>query len=185
METQPPETCDEALQADWTHWVIGHTLPPLPNDVLRGTSVPVARWIEGTIAAVMFVRWFTLDHPSREGLECHVEVMERRGGEWRNFGSGGSGWCFPPLVRPSGIGPRTAEVFGEGSYGHRERVVRIAYGIAGADSAVVSVVADRERSIPIESPFGAFIAAFDARRAPLRELDANDEILHSENWIAT
>jgi hypothetical protein len=35
----------------------------------------VARWKADGIVAAMFVRWFTLDDPGDEGLECDVDVM--------------------------------------------------------------------------------------------------------------
>lgn len=186
-EARPPDSFHKDLQLDWTLWVIDHALPSLPEDVLRGTAVPVARWTGARFGAVMFVRWFTLDRPSQEGLECDVDVLERRQGEWRWVGGGGVGWHLPPLARPRRLGPRTVHVLGEGSHGHRTGAARTAYGVAGVDAATVSVIAtDREQSMRIESPFGAFVVAFDAQRdATMRVLDANDEVLYSEAWPAT
>jgi hypothetical protein len=41
---RPPDSFDEDDAYLWCEWVLDHDLPELPDVLVKGESVPIARW---------------------------------------------------------------------------------------------------------------------------------------------
>ena len=54
---EEPSSFDDDNAADWARRVIERGLPKLPKRIRRGESVPIARWVGTTYAAVLFASW--------------------------------------------------------------------------------------------------------------------------------
>ncbi len=162
----PPDSFDEERMTEWSEWGLDHGLPPLPTELGRDESVPVARWVGPRFAAVMHVQWWRSDQPDEpDELENESELFIRRGGRWEvSSGSGGSGWYDPPFQRPD-IPPNEVWFDGELGTGGDDWYAYAIDGIAGTDATTVEVEdADGRTTMPIESPLGAFLVALDPRR---------------------
>ena len=155
-----PASFDEDDMDEWSLWVLENGLPTLPTPVKKGESVPVARWAGITVGAVLHVQWMLDDEPHDDFLASMVTCFRRVDGVWQQGnGTGGSGWYSPVLERSAHIGPEQTKKFGE----HGEGGCCLApYGITGTAARFIEVETGGgvERS-PVESPIGAWIAAWD------------------------
>lgn len=182
-----PESFDEDLMTDWSRWVLDHGLAQLPPRVDRGESVPVARWVGPTYAAVLHVRWTWGDPEEDDELLSEVQVFARADGSWeQSLGSGGTGWLDPPFQRPAAMAPRSAALVGGHCSGRDSWYCCSVFGIAGSEAAFVEVVdGDGMTRRSVESPFGAFVVGSDGwQRARVRVRDNNERVLLEENFGA-
>src|SRR5438874_144532 len=83
-----PPSWDEEYMTEWSLWSLLHGLPALPADVVRGESVPVARWVGPRYGAVMHVQWqWRLDADDAEEddyIANEIELFMRRNGIWES-----------------------------------------------------------------------------------------------------
>jgi hypothetical protein len=153
--------------------VLEEGLPPLPQRLEPSQTVPVAVWRGESHGAVLFVRLW------RNGnMDCECAITERRaGGGWEEpMGSGGGGWIDDPLVRPEEGWQGDAVLWLGESGSNGVRAVR------GAASKRVSAIeveqAGRRRSLPVESPCGAFVVGIESQEpAVVRALDEHGRAL--------
>lgn len=174
---------------EWSLWVLEHGLPNLPASVKKGESVPVARWVGGRVGAVLHVQWMWEHHAGDDDLRpseddfliSEVACFRRVDGGWQQGdGGGGSGWYSPVLERSNSIGPAETRPFGL----HGEGGCCLApYGITGTAARFIEVETEgRVERAPLESPIGAWIAAWDpAFAATVRILGDGDGVLYSES----
>ncbi len=99
----------------------------------------------------------------------------------------GGGWYTPPFRRPAQLGRRTVQI--AGMSGHSDPAVGYccaAFGVAGVDAVTVEVTGDDGVTTwPIESPFGAFVAACGGRHeATLRVLDGHERPIYAQRFPA-
>ena len=188
--TPAPTSFDEDNMDEWSLWVLENGLPTLPILVNRGDSVPVARWAGITVGAVLHVQWMWEHYegdddllPSEDDfLASMVTCFRWIDGVWQEGnGSGGSGWYSALLERSDSIGQEQTRKFGD----HGEGSCCLApYGITGIDARVIEVdTGGRIERSPVESPIGAWIAAWDpAFAATVRILGEGEAVLYSEVW---
>lgn len=172
-----PESFDEYICGDWDLWVLKHGLPEGVPEPVLGESVPVARWSGPSFGAVLQIAWQYGVPDEEDSLVSEVRVYRRHGSSWEaSDGGGGTSWFNPPFVRPSGLGPRDVWGFHIHESGGDQWRCRSADGFAGADAVRVELHDSAGvTSRAIESPFGAFIVAWDATEAVrLRVFDAQD-----------
>jgi hypothetical protein len=183
-----PASFDEDHMDEWSLWVLENGLPELPVSVKKGESVPVARWAGGTVGAVLHVQWMC-DHDDRDAhhrapedddfLASEVTCFYRVDGLWREGNaSGGSGWYSPVLERSDLIGAAETREFGL----HGEGSCCVApYGITGTAARLIEVeTGGRVERAPLESPIGAWVAAWEpASTATVRILGEDDVLLWS------
>lgn len=171
-----PESFDEDLRYEWDEWALEHGLPENSQEPVLGESLPIARWAGPHFGAVLHVAWQggVADEP--DTLCSEVQVYRRNGASWRaSSGGGGTGWFDPPLVRPSDVGPRDVVVVHVHESGDGAWRCGSADGIAGVEAAWLELHdAAGVTSRPVESPFGAFIVAWDATEAALLRVLDND-----------
>ena len=178
MTRELPPSFDDAWFDEWCLWVLDNGLVALPDVLLVGESVPVARWSGRRFGAVLQVQW---DEDSvAPGTE--VQTYGRTDTGWEAAaGSGGGGWFDPPLARPA-VSATIAEVFHFHASGGGEPVgwgCCAAYGVAGAAAAWVEVVdADGTSRAAVESSLGVFVVAADrASSALVRILQADGTVM--------
>ena len=188
--TPAPASFDEDNMDEWSLWVLENGLPTLPILVNRGDSVPVARWAGITVGAVLHVQWMWEHYegdddllPSEDDfLASQVTCFRRVAGVWEQTnGGGGSGWYSALLERSDSIGPEQTRKFGE----HGEGGCCLApYGITGTAARFIAVdTGGRVERAPLESPIGAWIAAWDpAFAATVGILGEGEAVLYSEAW---
>ena len=175
---------------EWSIWVLENGLPTMPILVKKGDSVPVARWAGITVGAVLHVQWMWEHYegdddllPSEDDfLASQVTCFRRVAGVWEQTnGGGGSGWYSALLERSASIGPEQTRKFGE----HGEGGCCLGpYGVTGTDARFIEVdTGGRVERSPVESPIGAWIAAWDpAFAATVRILGDGEAVLYSEAW---
>jgi hypothetical protein len=161
-----PPSFDE--EYDWNQWVLDNGLPDAPAVLEVGQVVPVARWAGPRFGAVLSVWWNVPgdvdDEDEQPFIDSEVEIYRRGDQGWEAAGgSGGSSWIDPPFQRPI-IEAKHAEVWFEQTAGGGEWLSSALAGVAGRDVAAVEVRnSDGATARNIESPFGAFVVAVDAR----------------------
>jgi hypothetical protein len=180
-----PESFDERFMTDWSLYVLAKGLVDLPSTVHRGESVPVARWTLGAFGAVLHVQWsWSEEEPEDDCLQGEIEVFRREEDAWvPSNGSGGGAWPNPPLEQVA-IASDSAEVWGMHCSGGDGWYCCALEGLAGAGARSVEVASHgRAASMPVESPLGYFVAAFDGERpAVVRVLDAAGKALMIERF---
>ena len=177
-----PGSFDEDFRNEWDLWALDHGLPVPPSVLTTLQSVPVARWAGAEFGAVMHVAWMCgmhdVDADDEDHLISDVQVYRRVGSAWEaSSGSGGTSWFDPPFVRPTGVGPKEAWIGGVHASGGADWRCCAVDGMAGSDAAYLEVDDGSGTSVrPIESPFGVFIACFDAEAVGrLRVLDRDGQ----------
>ena len=168
---------------EWSLWVLGHGLPPLPQVLGRDESVPIARWVGSRLAAVEHIQWWQSGEPGEpDELQNEIELFVRRADGWEvSSGSGGSNWYDPPFERPSGLSDADVWFGGEVGTGGDGWYACGIDGIAGKDAATVEVESGGTlTSMPIESHIGAFVVALDAARAALIRVRRADRAVMGE-----
>jgi hypothetical protein len=177
-----PASFSEDNMDEWSLWVLENGLPILPIAVKKGESVPVARWVGTTVAAVLHVQWMWGHEPDDDFLVSEIVCFRREGGVWeQGDGSGGTGWYSAVLERSDSIGPRETRTFGRHGEGG---LCLTSYGITGTAARFIEVKTNRrtERA-PLESPIGAWIAAWDpAFATTVRILGDGGSVLHSASF---
>jgi hypothetical protein len=177
-----PASFDEDHMDEWSLWVLENGLPDLPVSVQKGESVPEARWAGGTVGAVLQVRWTVTFHTGEDLLVCAVKCCYRVDGAWQlGHTSGGSGWFSALLERRGFVGPGETLRFGE----HGEGGCCLApYGITGTAARFIEVeTGGRVERAPLESPIGAWVAAWEpASTATVRILGEDDVLLYSKSY---
>jgi hypothetical protein len=177
-----PKSFDEDLMTEWSVWVLDNGLPPLPDGVDPGESVPVAQWVGPRFAAVLHIQWMWSEDHNDDSLSTETQVFVRRGQHWEIAdGQGGSSWFDPPFERPSRVGPRTVAIGHEFCATEPSRSCCAVDGFVGSDAAHIEVEdADGMTRRPVESPFGAVIVCSDgAGDATFRVLDGDGRVLGS------
>ena len=101
----PPPSFDEELSEDWGLWVLEHGFPEFPPVLMRGQSVPVARYVGRDLASVMYLEWhWGNDDPSEDSVDTMFTTYFRTGDGWKSAGDrGGSSWpddAFQSVVVP-------------------------------------------------------------------------------------
>lgn len=178
-----PSSWDESLMTEWSLWSLQHGLPVLPSGVEKGESVPIARWVGPKLGAVMHVQWsWSDDEPEDDEIDNEIELFWRRSdGSWEpSLGSGGSNWHLPPFERPAGMNETDAYFGGEVGTGGDGWYGCGIDGIAGAAAATVEVENEIDGlvTMPLESPFGAFVVATAARSsATIRVREADGSVM--------
>ncbi len=159
-----PVSFHEVHMTEWSEWALDHGLPPLPEDVGREESVPVARWVGPRYSAVMHVqRGGPYHHRGLDALVNEVELFARSDGAWRACdATGGTNWHDPPFLRPD-VDPERVGFYGmlrspcEGGF------ACAVDGIAGAAAETIEVDdGDGVTTMAVESPIGVIVVAFDA-----------------------
>jgi len=165
--------------SDWSLWVLEHGLPAPPDALDDGEALPIARWVGPRFGAVLHISRYLDDEDSERRIDTEVEVFCRSGESWeQSYGSGGSSWYDPPLIRLP-LQPRQAFTSHQHCSGNEDWYCCAIDGVAGVDAAWVEVLdADGTTRRPIESALGAFIACSDGKRdAVVRVLDASGVVL--------
>lgn len=142
---------------NWTVRVLTDGLPPLPDRLERGQTVPAAVWRGKHAGAVHFLRLWKNGQP-----DCDTAISERRSdGSWEEpHFCGGNAWVDDPLTRPD-EGWGGYPVVWPGQCGAGE--VRVIRGAASKLVAGLEVEYQGRTSIvPINSPCGAFIVGFES-----------------------
>lgn len=174
-----PPSFDEDRMTEWSKWVLDHGLPDIPEALQVGESVPVAYWAGPRFGAVLHVQWSWSEEHTDDDLISEVQLFDRVPDGWRCYGAqGGTDWFDPPFCRPN-MSPREADLGGIFIAHEDGRSCCAADGLAGIDAAVVEVV-DEQGPIRkrLDSPLGAFIAAFDgANEATICVLDEAGHVL--------
>jgi hypothetical protein len=186
-----PATFDEDHMDEWSLWVLENGLPELPVSVKKGESVPVARWAGHTVGAVLHVQWMC-DHDDSDAhhrapeeddfLASEVTCFYRVDGVWQEGNArGGSGWYSALLERSHHIGAAETREFG--LHGEGGRCLAL-YGIMGTAARFIEVeTGGRVEQAPLESPIGAWIAAWEpALAATVRILGDGDALLYSRSY---
>src|SRR5262245_60782106 len=113
------------------------------------------------------------EHPP--ALDMVVQTYHWSGEAWEAAnGDGGSNWSpGTRLCRLPHLGPREVVADGRGWFGEAGWVCSEVDGVAGVAAATVEVEqAGRRHRQPLDSPIGAWVAAFDGRvAATIRVLD--------------
>jgi hypothetical protein len=160
----------------WTVQVLEEGLPPLPSQLEKGQTVPIALWRGERYGAVVFVRLW------RNGQVDHDCAITSKAGDgsWEEPSSyGGSAWIDDPLRRPeSGWDGEPVEWIG--TTGIQE--VRAVKGAASLEVAAIGVEqGGRNWQVPIDSPCGAFVIGIeDPAPVILRALGADGQPLRGE-----
>ena len=177
-----PASFSEDNMDEWSRWVLENGLPTLPIAVKKGESVPVARWVGTTVAAVLHVQWMWSYEPDDDFLASEIACFGREDGVWeQGDGCGGTGWYSPVFERSDSIGPRETSTFGRHGEVGEEGMCLTSYGITGTAARFVEVETNgRTERAPLESPIGAWIAAWDpAFATTVRILGDDGAVLHS------
>lgn len=152
--------------AEWTVRVLEDGLPPLPERLEPGQTVPVAFWRGERYGAVLFVRLWRNGQPDSD-----CAITERAAnGSWEEPASWGGGPWIDDLVVRSETGWDGDQVAWLGSLATGDEPVeappdwvtkvRTPDGVSGAE--VVAVPADMPRD-EVDAMFAAREAAWDAR----------------------
>jgi hypothetical protein len=178
-------TFDEDLTTDWSLWVLGSGLPPLPAVVHRGETVPVAYWDGPRFGAVVHVQWMWSDeNPNEDYLATEVQVFARTShlGWEVSDGEGGGHWPGPNLGSPP-IGARDVHLTHLHVSGSALWRCAAASGFAGEDAAVLTIEdTSGTTRRPISSPVRAIVAAFDAQdTAVVRVLTHSGAVLFEKH----
>lgn len=153
--------------------VLEEGLPPLPERLEKGQTVPIALWRGERYGAVVFVRLW------RNGQVDHDCAITSRAddGAWEEPSSyGGSAWIDDPLHRPeSGWDGEPVEWIGV--TGIQE--IRAVKGVASLEVASIGVEqSGRKWRVPIDSPAGAFVVGLeDPAPVILHALGAGGQLL--------
>lgn len=172
---------DEESREQVAAWVLDHGLARLPLSLDYGQTVAIARFGAPMFAAVLFVEWdWGVTEPSPVS---EVLLLERFDNSWRALnGTGGGAWFSPPLVRPV-LDPHEVRRLGLHYQYEAERFVAALYGVAGSAADIVEVRTGQSvRRWPVESPLGAWIAAFpaDGESTTVNVLDKHGGIVFAE-----
>ena len=174
----PPPSFDWDFKDEWSLWVLDNGLPELPATVSLGQSVPIARWSDARLGAVLQV-----SRDEDEGddyLDTNVQVFWRTPDGWETSDAeGGSNWLGHNLEAP-GLPPRGVHF----AHVHCSGNLCAGDGVAGADASVVELLdEDGVTRRPIESPLRAFIVVFDSRTvATVRVLDESGNAMAEHRY---
>jgi hypothetical protein len=188
---------------EWGPWVLEHGVPSLPAAVGVDEAVPVARWISGRWAAIVYLRYCEPDpdpdpdpepdpefDPDEASLETDAQSYRRVDGAWEMTESSGgtSWWGGLELVRPAFVGAREAFGMGLASSWEGGRSYSVVEGIAGSDATSVEIEqGGRVERCELDSSMGVWVAAFDGHLAATVRVRAGDltifeEIVSPETW---
>ena len=175
----PPPSFHEEHVSAWCDWVLEHGLPDLPPELREAEAAPVAYARLGEWAAVMTLAYDPAEDPPE--LDMVIQTYHRTAGAWEAAnGDSGSNW-YPrtQLRRPPDLAPREVVADGRGWFGEMGWVCSEVDGVAGVDAAAVEVEqAGRRHRQALDSPIGAWVAAFDGRvAATVRVLDGAGAVL--------
>jgi hypothetical protein len=99
-------------------------------------------------------------------LDADTQSFRWTGRDWAMAdGSGGTNW-FPGLEirRPAGLGAQDVIAVHRGSFAAPTWASAVLDGVAGIEAAAIEVdQAGRRHQQPVDSPVGAWVAAFDGR----------------------
>jgi hypothetical protein len=182
-----PSSFARELMTDWSRWVIDHDLPPLPDDVAPGESVPVARWAGQSSAVVLHVQ-----RGDGEGYAEVFEVFVRGADGWERQSRGEGGDRPGPPFAPPEFPARTAELYGELTSSRADgRHVRSVDGAARADGPVLVEIqrGDELERQPVASHMGLVVAAWvqepgDRRTTIVRVVDEQHRSLTTASFAA-
>ena len=177
----PPPSFSEDFMSSWGQWVLLYGLPRHPERLERGESVPLARWVGTSRAAVLFALWQWADQQKSEDLLSYeVYCYCRHGKAWEEHpaSGGGSHWLDPPLTRPQLAG----DFVRLGMIGlSTDGLCRIGrtIGLAGTNARVIRLTSLTIRDEnPVESDLGLFVVSFDPDAyTTIEVLDDNDRAL--------
>ena len=177
-----------AFSESWSHWVLEHGLPDLPERLADGESVPVAWWTGPESAAVLHVRRWVPDEP--DGLESawtevDVQVFERADGDWAIAASGGAGGWPDPSLRWTHVPEDHASLSGVVAGGWTERPHVALWGEVGTAAATLEVEQDgRTTTAAIVSPLGwVVVSAAVGGPCTARVRDAAGRVLAEERGL--
>ncbi len=160
----------EEARDEWGAHVLEHGIPPAPERLEIGMSVPLARWVADDVGAVMFVEYFAdpEDPDDEPWVGCDMQPYRRTPTAWDvTDSSGGGGWFDPPFVRPD-MGSHEVAIcsfFGSGDDGGK---IEATCGVVGSGVVIHELhTQGRVIAVPIESPIGAFVVVTAAAPSEL------------------
>ena len=167
--------------------MLARGLPQLPTAVGVDDFVPLARWVSNDWAAILHVSYCGPEpdiEMQKPYLDTETVGYHRVGGVWvAASASGGTTWSDSlELVRPPDVGRRDAICIHAGSYSEGELwTCGVADGVAGMDATVIEVEQfGRVVQNRIDSPVGAWVAAFDGNEDVIVRVRADDALLMEE-----
>lgn len=176
LAAHPPEVEDPYGEHDPVS-VITNGLPPLVDGIPPGTGYPIATWVHGSIAAVLYAyRQLPgeFDLPGDEyGNEIEHLTLDPDEG-WMNNGSGGGNW-INPFAPPTALLDKYV-VLGTGVSGTSdgETDLHVTGGYCSSAVAAVELEEEGERTlVPVDPTRRAFVVGTTARQARLRFLGAD------------
>jgi hypothetical protein len=179
-----PRSFDEQLMTEWSLWVLDHGLPPLPDRVAFGDSVPIAYWAGPLVGAVSHVQASAadLDLDQSERFDTEIECFRRIAGRWESVNAGG-GTNWPPgasLVQVE-MAPGQVGFGGELTASGDGPACTAVDGVVGIDARWIETT-DHSGTVrrPIEAPLGVIVVAVPADRSvTIRVLDCDNHELGS------
>jgi hypothetical protein len=155
--------------------VIANGLPPMVSEIEPGTGFPLATFVSGDWAAVLYGvrnRLSKFDLPGDE-YEYEIEHLRRESGdEWVGSGSGGGGWVNP-FAPPQALLAKYAMLgTGTSSPCVDDDCICLTGGICSSAVAAVELIeGDTTTQIPIDATRPVFLVATSAPSAVVRLLD--------------
>jgi hypothetical protein len=177
-----PRGFDEQLMTDWSLWVLDHGLPPLPDRIEFGQSIPVAYWAGPLVGAVLHVQATAadpdLDEP--ESFDTEIECFRRVDGRWDVANAtGGTDWPPGASLGPTAAAPGYVGFGGEITASGDGPTCTAVDGIVGIDAMWIEV-AGRGETVrrPVEAPLGVVVVGVaEDRPVTIRVLDCDNHEL--------
>jgi hypothetical protein len=177
-----PGSFDEKLMTEWSLWVLDHGLPPLPDRVASGESVPIAYWAGPLIGVVLHVQGTSADPDNGEParFETDIECFRRADDHWEGVNArGGTDW-------PLGASPARMQVArGHVSFGGEMLATgdgpacAAVDGVVGTDATWIETT-DHTGTVRrrVEAPLGVVVVGVPADRpVTIRVLGHDDNEL--------
>jgi hypothetical protein len=179
QEFAAPPSFNEELTGDWSLWVLDHGLPPLPDRVGFGESVPIAYWAGPQIGAVLHIQATAADPHAGEPARFDTEVtcFRRVGDHWDAADAGGgTDWPAGASLARIQVAPGYVGFGGELNASGDGPVCTAVEGVVG-DNARWIEVTDPAGTIrrPVDAPVGVIVIGIPAARpVTIRVLDSAD-----------
>lgn len=177
-----PTDFSEVSIPGWCDWVLDHGLPPLPDHIRVGETIPVAYWAGPEFGAVTVIRRHEPDPIRGEDTDVSQDTycFRRTATGWdQATGDGGTNWPTGPDLSPLDVPSTFAALGGYLTVTEDGWRCTAVDGVVGRDAAWIEVVDSTTTTRrPVAAPIGVIVVCVSCGiDSTIRVLAADDSEL--------